>query len=395
MTLPNIGETMAKKCLSFVFCFGIAISLGTAAFAQSSRVTSAAGDKYVISARAGGVNYTEGTVTVARNSGRSGQLVKGDELEIGDRVATAENGRMEVLLNPGSYMRVGANTNFELKTTSLDDLKIRIESGTAMFEVFADNEFRVSIVSPKGSIALIESGIYRVVVDRSGGARISVWDGRAELGDAAKTEVKRGRVGTILSNNATVEKFDRDDNDELVAWSKTRGKQLAKASASLKDRAIRGLLINSFNGGRWGMYNSFGLWIVDTAFGGSCFLPFGRGWYSPYGYGYGSGIGWYNLPPVIYYPPTVTNAPNIYGTKTRARGIESEPSSNSAMSRDRGARPPFLQMENNSNNGARDNSPIRSIPDYNTDRQPSSGPVYSAPPVVIYNAPANTGSRPR
>lgn len=383
------------KSLRFVFCVAIAMLLGISASAQSSRVTSAAGDKYIISARAGGVNYTEGTVAVARNNGRSGQIIKGDELEIGDRVSTAENGRMEVLLNPGSYMRIGANTNFELKTTSLDDLKIRIESGTAMFEVFADNEFKVSIVSPKGRVTLVESGVYRIDVDKNGGVKISVWEGRAELGDVAKTEVKKGRVGTIFSNTASVDRFDRDDKDDLVAWSKTRGKQLAKTSASLKDRAIRGLLINSFNGGQWGMYNSFGLWVFDSAFGGSCFLPFGRGWYSPYGYGYGYGIGWYNLPPVVYYPPTVTNTPNIYGPKTRARAIEVTPSENSSSARDRGARPPFVKMENNVNTGARDNSPIRSMPDYTTERQSSGTPVYSAPPVVIYNAPANTGSRPK
>lgn len=386
---------MAKKSLRFVFCVGIAMMTGFSAFAQSSRVTSAAGDKYVISARAGGVNYTEGTVTVTRTNGRSGQLIKGDELEIGDRVSTAENGRMEVLLNPGSYMRVGANTNFELKTTSLDDLKIRIDSGTAMFEVFADNEFKVSVVSPKGRVTLVESGVYRIDVDKNGGATISVWEGRAELGDVAKTEVRKGRAGAIFLNTATVEKFDREDKDELVAWSKARGKQLAKTSASLKNRAIRGLLINSFNSGQWGMYNSFGLWVFDSAFGGSCFLPFGRGWYSPYGYGYGFGIGWYNLPPVIYYAPTVTNTPNIYGPKTRTRAIDTMPGDSSSMTRDRGARPPFSQMENNSNSGTRDNSPIRSIPDYSTDRQPSSAPVYTAPPIVIYNAPANTGSRPR
>ncbi len=385
---------MAKKSLNFIFCVGLSLLLGISAFAQSSRVTSAAGDKYVISARAGGVNYIEGTVTVARSSGLSGQLIKGDELDIGDRVTTAQNGRMEVLLNPGSYMRVGANTSFELKTTSLDDLKIRIGSGTAIFEVFADNEFKVSIVSPKGHVTLVESGVYRIDVDKSGGTKISVWEGRAELGDVAQTEVKKGRVGAISSNAVTVEKFDRDDKDELVVWSKARGKQLAKTSASLKDRALRGSLMNSFNGGRWGIYNSFGLWVFDRAFGGSCFLPFGRGWYSPYGYGYGYGIGWYNLPPVIYYPPAVPNTPSIYGTKTRARDTENTPVDDSVMTRDRGARPPFAQMENNSNTGGRDNSPIRSAPDYNSERQRSSAPVYTRLPVVIYNAPENTGSRP-
>ena len=280
---------MTKKSLSFVFCVGIAMLLGVSAFAQDSRITSAAGDKYLISAKAGGVNYTEGTVAIVRKNGRSGVLLKGDELEIGDRVSTGDDGRAEILLNPGSYMRIGANSAFELKTTSLDDLKIRIDSGTAMFEVFADNDFVVSIVSSKARMTLVESGVYRVDVQRDGSAKISVWDGRVELGDAVKTEIKKGRVATINGSTSTVAKFDRDDKDLLVAWSKERGKQLAKATASLRNQAMRNSLISSFNRGGWGIYNSFGLWVYDASYGRSCFLPFGTGWNSPYGYGFGSG----------------------------------------------------------------------------------------------------------
>lgn len=373
---------MAKKSVSFVFCVGIAMLLGVSAFAQDNRITSAAGDKYVISAKAGGVNYTEGTVSIVRKNGRSGILLKGDELEIGDRVSTGVDGRVEILLNPGSYMRIGANSAFELKTTSLDDLKIRIDGGSAMFEVFADYDFKVSIVAPKARMTLVESGIYRVDVQRDGSAKISVWDGRVELGDVAKTEIKKGRVATIIGSNSSIAKFDRDDKDVFVAWSKARGKQLAKATTSLRNQAMRSSLINSFNSGRWGMYNSFGLWVFDSASGGSCFLPFGSGWYSPYGYGYGNSIWWYNLPPVIYYAPPTPNQ-SIYGVKTRIRGVGDETV--------RDSEPPFVKMEN----GSRDNQPIRSTPDYTTDRRtPSYTPSYSPPPVVVAAPPPYTGARP-
>jgi hypothetical protein len=65
------------------------------------------GDRYIVSARAGGVNYVEGTVAVIRKSGRSGLLLKGDTLEVGDRVSTGANGKAEILLNPGSFLRLG------------------------------------------------------------------------------------------------------------------------------------------------------------------------------------------------------------------------------------------------------------------------------------------------
>lgn len=365
-------KIMTKKSVCFVFCVGLLTMVSAAAFGQDAGITSAAGDKYVISARAGGVNYTEGTVGIVRKTGRSGVLLKGDELDIGDRVSTGADSRTEILLNPGSYMRVGPNSAFELKTTSLDDLNIRVDSGSAMFEVFASNDFKVSIAAPKAKLTLIESGIYRLDVLADGTAKISVWDGRARLGDLARTEVKKGRSATISANSATVTKFDRGDRDAFVSWSKERGKMLAKATAELKNKTMRSSLISSFNRGAWGLYNSFGLWVHDPRLGRSCFLPFGQGWYSPYGYGYGHSIWWYNFQPVTYQPPV----PSIYGTKTRARDEAVQP-------------PPYMKVERE----PRQNSPVKWAPDYTTDRP--TGPTYVPPPPPVYNAPADTGAKTR
>ena len=111
---------------NYVFrSFAICLALGfVAAFAvaQKDTISAAAGDRYIVSARAGGVNYVEGTVAVIRKSGRSGLLLKGDTLEVGDRVSTGANGKAEILLNPGSFLRLGGSSAFEFNTTSLDDL---------------------------------------------------------------------------------------------------------------------------------------------------------------------------------------------------------------------------------------------------------------------------------
>jgi len=50
--------------------------------AQSTPVS----DKFIISAKAGGVNAVFGDVTVEREDGRTGRLLKGDEVQIGERV---------------------------------------------------------------------------------------------------------------------------------------------------------------------------------------------------------------------------------------------------------------------------------------------------------------------
>lgn len=284
----------------------IGVVFSAIVFAQDSRVMSAAGDRYVISAKAGGVNLVEGEATVIRKAGRSGYLLKGDQLEIGDKVTTGANGKAEVLLNPGSFIRLGSNSAFEFTTTSLDDLKLKLNKGNAIFEVFADEEFRVSVNTPKAKIFLIESGIYRVDVLNDGSGRISVTRGRAQVGDIDSTVVKKGRQATVSGNQADMAKFDSDIKDEFDLWSKERAKELARISTQVRRHSMRNALISSFYGNGstfgWNMYNSFGLWAYDPFWRSFCFLPFGYGWNSPYGYGFGPNLYWYNLPPIVYMP---------------------------------------------------------------------------------------------
>jgi hypothetical protein len=273
--------------------------------AQASRT--AVSDKYIISARAGGVNYIQGSVAIARVDGSGGTLLRGDRLEIGDRVSTDTNARAEVLLNPGSYMRVSGNSEFHFVTTALDDLKIKLNKGTAIFEVFATDDFRVSVITPKGQVSMIDSGVYRVDVRIGGNATVAVTEGKAQLSDSKATIVKSGRVGTI-GNSGTIAKFDRGNRDEMDEWSRSRAKDLAKVTSSLKQKDIRDSLISSFNNNRWGMYDSFGLWIYNPNFGAYSFLPFGNRWYSPYGYGFGWGMDWRTIPWWNRVPVYVPNA---------------------------------------------------------------------------------------
>ncbi len=165
-----------KKNLSLII-FSVVISLMTAlvAIAQGdSRVKSAAGDLYLISAKAGGVNYIEGKVTVERADGNSGYLVKGDSLQVGDKVSTTANGRAEVLLNPGSFIRLDNDSEFEFVTTSLDDLELQINRGSAIFEVYASDDFKVTVKTPKAKFYLVDTGVYRVNVLENGIGTIEV-----------------------------------------------------------------------------------------------------------------------------------------------------------------------------------------------------------------------------
>ena len=294
---------MKSKMLQMFALIVVGVVFSSSGMAQDSSKSLTPADKYMISAKAGGVSLTEGTVNIVRADGKSGGfLLKGDQVEIGDTVTTAADGRAEILLNPGSYMRLGGNSTIKFRSTSLEDLRIILTSGSAMFEVFATDKFRVNVITPKEHLAMIESGVYRIDLGPGGFGEVSVIEGKAVVGIRNLTLVSHGKMASFGNGTVAISKISKDKKDDLAKWSKSRAKDLAKMTASLKNSGLQNSLMSSYGRG-WNLFSSFGLWVNDP-FRGYCFLPFGSGWYSPYGYGYGY---WYTpryVPPV-YQPPTL------------------------------------------------------------------------------------------
>jgi hypothetical protein len=337
-----------KKNLLFVVSIAVfGLLFSTYAFAQDDKLVTAAGSTYVISAKAGGVNYVEGKVSIARQNGTSGLLLKSDSIEIGDKVTTGADGKAEILLNPGSFVRLGGNTEFEFQTTDLDNLKLKLTSGSAIFEVYADNEFKVSLDLPDADLELNKSGVYRVDVLPDGSGKVFVWKGRVLVGEY-QAEVKAGKVAIVKGKFAAVTKFDRDAKDEFVVWSDMRAKEASAINKRLRRDALTNSLLNSYNNGGWNLYSTFGLWVFDPFTGRWVFLPFGQSWSSPYGYSYGFNIYYCPLPPRVFTPPvTPTTPPTNPGAMTPEQAQIREERRQTMHT------PTFQRFENNQRNETR------------------------------------------
>jgi len=278
---------MKRRMVSVLGLLALSSFLVVPAFSQKdSTLTSAAGDLYVISAKAGGINYVEGAVTVLRADGTSSRIVKGDDLDAGDLVETGAQARAEILLNPGSFARLDHNSKLELITTDLDDLRVKVLGGSAIFEVFASDDFKVSVITPKGEFFLVKSGVYRVDVLPDGVATLEVWRGKAEAADIDST-LSKGRTVTLNGPDAAVAKFDRGDKDSFDEWSKDRAELIVKANKKLQARQLRTSLLNTFRSDVWNCWDTVGLWVYSNRYGTYSFLPFGSRWRSPYGFNFG------------------------------------------------------------------------------------------------------------
>ena len=96
-------------------------------------------NNYVVSAKAGVINIVEGEASVvrARPFAMPEMLISGDELNAGDSVKTGANGRAEILLNPGCYLRLGDASQFVFLFDGLAVNRVKLLSGSAVIEASA------------------------------------------------------------------------------------------------------------------------------------------------------------------------------------------------------------------------------------------------------------------
>src|SRR5688500_13092927 len=279
--------------IAFILCCSIA------SFAQSR-------DKFVISAKAGGINAITGGASVhARGESEWQHLMVTDDWDAGDRVRTSFDGRVEILLNPGSYLRVGGDSEIELSDNTLANLEVRLLRGTAIVEATgADGlELNIGISTPHTKLAIVRQGLYRLSVVPGDGTELIVRKGRVILSDS-HTKVKGGNKVVFSATNVSVAKLTKEekklqDKEEVAVWSKERAETLAKANRRISERMLNSAFASfidndPFSRGR------LGFWFFNTHARCYTFLPFYYGWRSPYGNSYSNSV---------YYNPTYSNYP--------------------------------------------------------------------------------------
>jgi hypothetical protein len=299
-----------KKVLRVALAASVGVFAATGLTAQENAgsrnerrgISSASSQVYVISAEAGGVSYASGSVRVERAATNVAHvLAKSDQLAAGDRVSVGDTGRIEVLLNPGSFLRLAENTEFEFGDTSLESLQLKLKRGSALIEAIdvGDKDgAEMSVWTPQTELTLEKSGIYRLNVSHNA-TEVLVWKGAARFGSEI---VKSGKRAVIHKGApVAIAKFDKDDErDALDIWSRDRAKQLAKLNERLERRELSRMLRTSYSSGYFNSFNSRGVWLYNRYTGGICYVPFGwNSYYSPYGYGYYSNIYWGSYPVVL------------------------------------------------------------------------------------------------
>ncbi|MEP6707484.1 MAG: FecR family protein [Pyrinomonadaceae bacterium] len=273
----SIGATFTLVVLS-VFCAAVVTR------AQNR-------EKFVISAKAGGVNSVIGRVTVRHKLASQPELVTAQQdLDAGDVVDTGTSGRIEVLLNPGSYFRAAERSRFALTDNSLERLTLTLLSGSAIIEATGTDgvNMQIDIDTPQAHVAIVKRGIYRLNVS-PGQTELLVLKGKAIVNGDSTNPVRGDHKAVLNGRSVVLAKLDKE-RDEFDSWSKDRAETLAQANRHIPARALSTFLSSYPSDGWFGssFFGRSGIWVYNRMSLCYTFLPFYGGWGSPYGGGYSS-----------------------------------------------------------------------------------------------------------
>jgi hypothetical protein len=292
-----------KTRLSFVMMLACGLSLN----AQN-----------VISTRSGLIHFVDGYGATLDGLLVSPKLGEFPLMRDGETLAS-ENARVEVLLNPGVFLRLDEHSSFKMVRNKLSDTRVEMLTGSAIVELDEPplgNSLMLLFHDAK--ITPTKHGLYRLDADQR---RFRVSEGEAQVIQGDQTvELKGGRqveFGAVLA----VSKFNRKIADSLDTWAAGRSQQIAQANITSAKMVS--------TGGSSSYTNS--VWIWNPYYGLFTYLP-ARGYgYNPYGWRYYSPrtVDSYYHP--SYQQPSVYAASNGAGD-TRGSIMNNSVSNGSAVS---------------------------------------------------------------
>jgi hypothetical protein len=218
-------------------------------------------------------------------TGQVGKLVVGP-----DGVLQTADGKAEMLLTPGVFLRLDSNSAVIVLSPSLTKTTVELTQGKAMVEAAqVEKENHIAVIDHGANTWIEKHGIYGFNADS---LMVAVYDGktRVQEKDRAK-DVGKGREVAIAQNpNPREQIFDRKKEDDLYAWSKLRSEYVSEANMASAQAIV-------VNGPGW-----WTGWYWNPWFDTWGFVPRDGFLYSLFGFGFYSPVYWRAYAPFYYRP---------------------------------------------------------------------------------------------
>jgi uncharacterized membrane protein YgcG len=232
------------------------------------------------------LNYVEGTASIGSQTLNSNSI--GSVTLAPGQTITTEQGKAEVLLTPGVFLRLGGASAVKMISPSLTNTEVSVERGQATVEV-ADIYKQNQLIVDEGTsrTRLLKNGLYDFDADQGA---VRVFDGEAMLHDRNQdVKIKGGHQVILGADRLKAHGFDKTAYEgDLYQWSSLRSSYLAEANVDVAP--------NYVNAGWYGPGWIGTGWYWDPWFDCYTFLPGDGFLYSPFGWGFYSPFYVYNSP---------------------------------------------------------------------------------------------------
>jgi hypothetical protein len=189
-------------------------------------------------------NAVKGNVFFQRE-GAKFPLEAGMKLEQGDFIRSSKDAYAELLLQPGNYLRVGGDTEFQIFSDPHDKMRLTLNTGALNIEFLAREGANwwyqmdeatelMRVITPDAEVFISRPGIIRINTTPSGRTEVVVREGEAVINGY---RVKKKRRAVAANGSATITEIDAKSEDTFDKWSHDRAVQLVKENKLLKDVA--------------------------------------------------------------------------------------------------------------------------------------------------------------
>ena len=241
-------------------------------------------------------------------------------LKEGDQIWVPQDGRVELQLNSGSYVRLDDNSALQILSLDKDSSQFYLSGGRVYVYDNAPRGNMIQVDTPDASVRAFDKSVFRIDMSDQY-TDVAVYKGYVETeNQVGQTRVKAGEM-VSLAQNTNGEVAPLDQPDEWEKWNKQRNDLIfgrKDSSSRYLPPELRAYSYDFDTGGRWVSVPDYGRCWTPTAFVGPDWAPYrlGRwawiggdyvwipqepwGW-APYHYGrwtFVPGTGWCWVPPL-------------------------------------------------------------------------------------------------
>ena len=254
----------------------------------------------------GMVNYVEGQVTL---DGENLSASSAGRATVGtNQVLDIAQGRVELLLTPGVFLRVGNNSELRMVSTEAPGVAFELVKGGAILE--ADQLSKgagLSVLMDGSTTHFAKPGLYAFgATERGMGALAG--EATVDFGNAHLT-LKQGHGVYLLPGQplkALTVNMAGMENEPLYIWSQTRSLYQAQANIEAAQAVLAG----------GGIYDAG--WYWDDPWDCFAFLPASGIVYGPFGWGFSAPGVVAKVPHPIAYPVPIVHPPKWKALLTSA-----------------------------------------------------------------------------